>query len=134
MNPAHTHVREPPQGGRSVAIYGRTAIADGTIRTQQDVCHAFASQHGYIVLDAYVCLDDGYPGTCLERPGLQHLRHLMHTHAVEAVIVYDLARLSRSLLDLFLLLDECEDAEVRVHVVLAHAEAPRKECIDEPTA
>jgi DNA invertase Pin-like site-specific DNA recombinase len=39
--------------------------------------------------------------------------------AIQAVIVTDLARLSRTWLHLRLLADECTDAEVTVHVVQA---------------
>jgi DNA invertase Pin-like site-specific DNA recombinase len=69
------------------------------------------------VPEGYVCLDDGCSGMTLERPGLQRLRGLIRTRVVQAVIVLDLARLSRTLTHLFLLADECTQAEVAVHVV-----------------
>jgi site-specific DNA recombinase len=102
----------------NAAIYCRSATTGDSVPAQLEVCQGFAREHGYIVPDAYVCFDDGRSGTTLERPGLQRLRELIQTRAIQAVIVHDLARLSRTLPHLFLLADECEHAEVALPVVL----------------
>jgi DNA invertase Pin-like site-specific DNA recombinase len=72
-----------------------------------------------VVPEAYVCLDDGSSGTRLERPGLQRLRELIRARAIDAIIVADLARLSRTVSHQLLLAEECNDAGVTVHVVLS---------------
>jgi DNA invertase Pin-like site-specific DNA recombinase len=100
------------------AIYGRSATTGEAMAAQLEACQAFARQHGSIVPEAYVCLDDGYAGTTLARPGLQRLRALIRTRAIEAVIVADLARLSRTLPDQLRLVGECAAAAVAVHIVL----------------
>jgi DNA invertase Pin-like site-specific DNA recombinase len=107
----------PAWDHRDAAIYCRTAVADHSIREQRGACQAFAAQHGYSVPAAYVCLDDGCSGTHIERPGMQQLRELIRTRAIQAVIVHDLARLARTLPHLLLLADECADADVAVHAV-----------------
>jgi DNA invertase Pin-like site-specific DNA recombinase len=132
------------------AIYCRTATAGPAIGTQLQACQGFAWQHGYLVPEANVCLDDGYSGLRLERPGLQRVRELIRTRAIQGVIVSDLSRLSRTVRDQILLADECEDAAVHVHAVLSTSVPTRdnlrpllstlrligeqQECIDEPTA
>jgi DNA invertase Pin-like site-specific DNA recombinase len=132
------------------AIYCRTATTGSTISTQLQACQGFAWLHGYEVPEAYVCLDEGYSGLRLERPGLQRLRGLIRTRAIQAVIVSDLARLSRTVSDQLRLADECDHAEVHAHAVLSASVPTRdnltpllntlrligeqQECIDEPTA
>jgi DNA invertase Pin-like site-specific DNA recombinase len=107
----------PAWDNRDAAIYCRTAVADHSIREQREACQAFAARHGYTVPEAYVCLDDGCSGTHLERPGLQQLRELIRTRAIQAVIVHDLARLARTLPHLLRFADECAEADVAVHAV-----------------
>jgi DNA invertase Pin-like site-specific DNA recombinase len=109
----------PSRDHRDAAIYCRTAVADNSILEQRGACQAFTAQHGYTVPEAYVCLDDGCSGMTLGRPGLQRLRELIRSRAIQAVMVSDLARLSRHLSHLLLLADECAQAEVAVHAVLS---------------
>lgn len=118
INKSMNHSHEPTHGGAHAAIYCRTATG-GAIQTQLQACQAFARQHGYLVPESFVCLDDEYSGLRLERPGLQRLRALIRTRAIQAVIVADLARLSRTVSDQLLLADECDHAEVHVHAVLS---------------
>jgi DNA invertase Pin-like site-specific DNA recombinase len=119
VSPSNGHRLDHPHDSRYAAIYGRATVAGGSIPIQLEACQAFADQHGYTVPQAYMCLDDGYAGTSRERPGLQQLRELIRTRAIQAVIVSDLDRLSRSLTHLRLLADECAHAEVEMHAVLS---------------
>jgi hypothetical protein len=118
INKSMNHSHEPTHGGAHAAIYCRTATG-GAIQTQLQACQAFARQHGYLVPESFVCLDDEYSGLRLERPGLQRLRVLIRRRAIHAVIVADLARLSRTVSDQLLLADECDAAEVAVHTVVS---------------
>jgi site-specific DNA recombinase len=119
MNQEKEQTRNNADQCRYAAIYCRSATTGGSVPTQLEACHGFAREHGYLVPDAHVCLDDGQSGATLERPGLQRLRELIRTHAIQAVIVPDLARLSRALPHLFQLIDECQRAGIAVHVVVS---------------
>jgi site-specific DNA recombinase len=113
--------------GKYAAIYVRVSTEDQgkgfSIPTQIEACHTFARQHSYIVPEGYVLIDDGISGTILERPGLQKLRELVRARAIQAVIVFDLDRLSRRLGHQLLLSEECEQAEVALVVVSSPIEA-----------
>lgn len=65
---------------------------------------------------------DDYTGASLERPGLNELRDFIAREAVEAVIVYDLDRLSRKAVYQMLLEEEFAKAGVGVHYVLGQYE------------
>jgi DNA invertase Pin-like site-specific DNA recombinase len=119
MRDDREYTMSPATGTLYAAIYARSATTGASIRAQTDACQRFAQEHGYVVPDAYVCLDDGCSGMSLERPGLQQLRELIRTRAIQAVIVADLARFSRRLTHLLLLVEECAHAEVEVHAVLS---------------
>ena len=102
------------------AIYARVSTADQadhgySLPTQIGACHILAQQHGYTVPESYVFADD-YTGTSLKRPQLAHLRELVQQQLIQAVIVYDLDRLSRKLAHQLLLTDELEQAGVALHV------------------
>jgi hypothetical protein len=73
-----------------------------------------------------MCVDEGRSGTILERLALQRRCELIRARAIQGVIVYDRARLSRNLGHQLLVAGECEDADVAVHVVHSPS-APRLE-------
>src|SRR5215470_9635944 len=84
---------------RVACIYARVSTQDQSERgfslpTQIAACQELSSQHGYSVPPAYVLQDD-ITGTTLRRPALDQLRSLVREHAIQAVIVHDLDRLSR---------------------------------------
>jgi DNA invertase Pin-like site-specific DNA recombinase len=116
---ADGHRPDHQENSRHAAIYARAAVAGRAILVQREACQAWAEARSYTVPDAYLCLDDGCSGLTLERLGLQRLRELIRTRAIEAVIVLDLARLSRNVSHLLLLTDECAHADVAVHAVLS---------------
>ena len=61
-----------------VALYARVSTErqerQGTIASRLEALRDFAEVHGHDVVDAYVCVDDGYSGSRLDRPALDRLR------------------------------------------------------------
>jgi site-specific DNA recombinase len=62
--------------------------------------------------------DDGISGATLDRPGLDRIRDLADQEEVDAVIVYDLDRLSRKAVYQMLIEEELGKAGVTIHYVL----------------
>ena len=69
----------------NIAIYARvsseTQAKDGTIESQIEALRDYARAHNLEV--SYECLDDGYSGTTLVRPGLDQLRDLAQAGSIE---------------------------------------------------
>ena len=63
--------------------------------------------------------DDGYSGATLDRPALTRLRELVGRRAVNAVVIYRMDRLARSLIKSATLLEELRSHGVRLVVVTA---------------
>ena len=66
------------------------------------------------MVDAYVCVDDGYSGTRLDRPGLDRLRDGAEAGAFKAALVLCPDRLARKYAYQILILEELERFDVRV--------------------
>ena len=95
------------------AIYCRISKEDQSIyslSTQEASCHDLAKD--YDVMNTYT--DDGYSSERLDRPGLDAVRDLVRSHAVDAVIVYSLDRLTRKLGHMLILVDEFERHSVKL--------------------
>jgi len=89
------------------AVYARKSTEEGleqnfnSLDAQREACEAFiASQkhEGWVVLPAHYD-DGGYSGGTVERPALQRLLADISGSKVDAVLVYKIDRLTRSLLD-----------------------------------
>lgn len=63
--------------------------------------------------------DDGYSGATLDRPALARLRELVARRAVDAVVIYRMDRLARSLIRSASLLEELRHHGVRLVIVTA---------------
>jgi site-specific DNA recombinase len=63
--------------------------------------------------------DDGYSGSTLDRPALTRLRELVARRDVEAVVIYRMDRLARSLINSASLLEELRSHGVRLVIVTA---------------
>ena len=52
-----------------VAVYARVSTErqeqQGTIASQLDALRRYAREQGHEVVETYVCIDDGYSGTCV---------------------------------------------------------------------
>ncbi len=69
-----------------------------SLAAQQVKIHAYAVVKDWTLVE--LIRDEGVIAKSLARPGLQRLLHLVDAHQVEAVIVYKLDRLTRSVSDL----------------------------------
>jgi DNA invertase Pin-like site-specific DNA recombinase len=104
--------REPPAnlaGGRKIrcAIYTRKSSEQGReqefnpLDAQREACEAFVrsqKHEGWSVLPQLYD-DPGYSGGTMERPALKRLFADIATHRIDAVVVYKVGRLTRSLSD-----------------------------------
>ena len=102
-----------------VALYARVSTErqerQGTIASQLDALRRFALKHHHDLVDAYACVDDGYSGTRLDRPGLDRLRDGAEAGAFEAALVLCPDRLARKYAYQVLILEELE--RFGVHII-----------------
>src|SRR2546425_8404 len=101
-----------------VALYARVSTErqeqQGTIASQLDAVRSFARDHQHDIVDDYVCVDDGYSGTRLDRPGLDRLRDGAEAGAFEATLILCPDRLARKYAYQVVILEELERYGVRV--------------------
>ena len=105
------------------AIYTRVSTSDQVKGTsldgQVEACQDYASQNGYTVIK--VVREDA-SGARLDRPKLGEIRDMATRREIQAVIVFDPDRLSRSMAHTMLLCDEFERTEAPVLFVNAPRE------------
>ena len=99
-----------------VWLYARLSNDDdremNSLLNQQDICQAFAEQHGYtIVGQSY---DDNASGMNFNRRGLDKLTAAVDADMIDAVIVKDLSRLGRHRTQTALFIDYLRERQVRV--------------------
>ncbi len=87
-----------------VALYARVSGADQNVETQLIPLRDFCRTMGYEVIGEFV--DDGWSGKDLKRPQFEHLLAAVRAKRVEAVVVYKLDRIGRSLKHLLNLFEE----------------------------
>ena len=101
-----------------VALYARVSTErqeqQGTIASQLDAIRGFARDQQHDIVDDYVCVDEGYSGTRLDRPGLDRLRDGAEAGAFEAVVILCPDRLARKYAYQVVILEELERYGVRV--------------------
>ncbi|ACY15324.1 recombinase family protein [Haliangium ochraceum] len=113
MNPAKT-------GAKRCAIYTRKSTEEGleqefnTLDAQRDAGEAYIASQQH---EGWVCLperydDGGFSGANTERPALQRLLGDIERGRVDAVVIYKVDRLSRSLLDFAKLMEVFDRHEV----------------------
>ncbi|MCB9109617.1 MAG: recombinase family protein [Anaerolineales bacterium] len=99
-----------------IAIYARvssdTQAKEGTIESQIEALREYAKKHKYKI--AYECLDDGYSGSNLDRPGLDELRDLMQAGEIKGVLILSLDRLSRNQANQIILMEEFKKRDIQV--------------------
>ncbi len=99
-----------------VAIYARVSTEkqaqEGTIESQIVALREYAAADSHEILEE--CIDDGYSGTNLVRPGLDRLRDLAHQGLVDAVVMLSPDRLARKHVHQVVILEELEKRHVKV--------------------
>jgi len=98
-----------------VAIYARVSTErqaqEGTIESQIVALQEYATANQYEIVEQ--CIDDGYSGTNLVRPGLDRLRDLALQGLIEAVVMLSPDRLSRKHVHQVVILEELEKRHVK---------------------
>lgn len=110
----------------NVAIYARVssdiqAEQGYSLGAQIEDCKKKAEELGATLIKEYV--DDGYSGAYLERPALDSLRDALRNKMFNAVICYDVDRLSRNLSHQLLITDDIETNGAKLYFVKANYEA-----------
>ena len=99
-----------------IAIYARvssdTQAKEGTIDSQIEALKEYAKIHNLDI--AFECIDDGYSGTTLDRPGLDQLRDLAQSGSIEGVLILAPDRLSRKQANQIILLDEFKRRNIQI--------------------
>ena len=95
---------------KRAAVYTRVSTDEQSkhglsLGVQESTCRAIAETDGYIVTDDDIFVDDGYSGRSVKRPAYQMLLSKLADYDVIYAIRLD--RYSRSVRDVFALLDEC---------------------------
>jgi len=106
---------------KRVVTYARVSTEDQakhgySLPSQMEACRRYAEDRGWSVV-AEVS-DDGISGAILDRPGLDRIRDMAQTGEIEAVIVYDLDRLSRKTVHQLLIEEELSKAGITIRYVL----------------
>ena len=83
-----------------------------SLLNQQEICQAFADQHGYIIVGQ--SFDDNVSGMKFNRRGLDELTAAVDADMIDAVIVKDLSRLGRHRTQTALFIDYLREHQVRV--------------------
>ena len=99
-----------------VWLYARLSNDDdremNSLLNQQEICQAFAEQHGYIIVGQ--SFDDNISGMSFDRRGLDELMAAVDADKIDAVIVKDLSRLGRHRTQTALFIDYLREHQVRV--------------------
>lgn len=99
-----------------VWLYARLSNDDAremnSLLNQQEICQAFAEQHGYIIVGQ--SFDDNISGMSFDRRGLDELTAAVDADMIDAVIVKDLSRLGRHRTQTALFIDYLREHQVRV--------------------
>ena len=97
-------------------LYARLSNDDdqemNSLLNQQEICQAFAEQHGYIIVGQ--SFDDNVSGMKFNRRGLDELAAAVDADKIDAVIVKDLSRLGRHRTQTALFIDYLREHQVRV--------------------
>jgi site-specific DNA recombinase len=81
-----------------------------------EACRKYAEEQGWAV--AAEISDDGISGATLDRPGLDRIRDMSRAGEIDAILVYELDRLSRKLVHQLIIEEELGQAGVSVFYVL----------------
>jgi len=105
----------------SIALYARVSTEmqakDHTVDSQVQAVLAQAGRDGVEIPEGLRFIDDGFSGSTLARPGLERLRDLAATGALETIYVHSPDRLARDFVHQVLLTEELNRAGVELHFV-----------------
>ncbi len=87
-----------------VALYARCSTADQSVDLQLDELRTYAANRGFDVVQTYC--DNGVSGSKTSRPALDQLLADAHRRKFDAVLVWKLDRLGRSLGHLIRMVDQ----------------------------
>lgn len=91
-----------------IALYARvsseTQTKEGTIDSQLETLREYAKANHLTIVQE--CIDDGYSGTTLDRPGLDEVRDLAQSGSIEGILILSLDRLSRKQAHQIILMEE----------------------------
>lgn len=77
---------------KTAALYARVSSQqqkeNQTIASQVVALLDYCTEHGYLVPEEWIFLDEGYSGAILQRPALEELRDLASQGHLEALLVY----------------------------------------------
>jgi site-specific DNA recombinase len=100
------------------SIYARVSSIkqreEKTIDSQISALKEYAVNQGLTIPSKYIFKDEGYSGSTLVRPGLEHLRDLCTEGQIELILIYSPDRLSRKYAYQVLLLEEFRRSGVEV--------------------
>ncbi len=119
---------------KTAAIYARVSSErqkeERTISSQTEALKEYAQAGGYIVLPEWIFQDEGYSGSTLQRPGLEHLRDLAAGGQIEALLVYSPDRFSRKYAYQVLLMEEFARYGVEIIFIKSpHASTPEEQLL-----
>ena len=94
-----------------IAIYSRKSKFTGkgeSIGNQIELCKEFIRLHyaGVMENDILVFEDEGFSGGNLDRPDFKRMMKAARAHAMDAIVVYRLDRISRNISDFSTLIEE----------------------------
>jgi site-specific DNA recombinase len=103
---------------RQAAVYARVSserqAEAKTIQSQLAALRERLALDGLVVPEERQFVDEGYSGTTLARPGLEHLRDLAGAGGLDVLYVHSPDRLARKYAYQVLLVEECMSAGVQV--------------------
>lgn len=95
---------------KTAALYARVSSQQQreqrTIDSQVAALQQYAAEHGYVIPEEWIFLDEGYSGALLLRPGLERLRDLAAQGHLEALLIHSPDRLARKYAYQVLLVEE----------------------------
>jgi len=100
---------------KQVAVYARVAVCatEDQLLSQIEACRKYTEDRSWTV--AAEVTNNGMSGATLDRAGLNHIRYLARAGEIDAVVVYDLARLARDVNRLHLLEEEFGKRGSEIH-------------------
>lgn len=93
-----------------VATYARVSMRDQDIETQRAALSGYCERMGYTVVETYE--DEGFSGKTDKRPDFERLLADMRQGGLDAIIVYKLDRIGRSVVHLLNLFEEFSNRKI----------------------